>query len=68
MGKSVFFISSRAALGPTQPSTKRAPAEAVSPEVKRQRLEADHSTPSSDKVKNDGAMPPLLQKFSWRGA
>jgi hypothetical protein len=66
-GKKVFFITSREALGPTQSSIQRAPG-AVSPEVKRQRREADHSPPSSDKVKNGGAMPPLPHKFSWRGA
>jgi hypothetical protein len=30
--------------------------------------EADHSPPSSAKVKNGGAIPPLPHTSSWRGA
>jgi hypothetical protein len=41
---------------------------ALSLEGKRQGSEADHSPPSSAKVKNDGAIPPLSHMFSWRGA
>jgi hypothetical protein len=39
---------------------------ALSPEVKPQEREADHSPPSSAEVKNGGAIPPFLMS-SWRG-
>jgi hypothetical protein len=29
--------------------------------------DADHSSPSSAEVKNNGAMPPLPHTASWRG-
>jgi hypothetical protein len=35
------------------------------PEVKQPGFEGDHSTPSSAKVKNGGAIPPLPHKSSW---
>jgi hypothetical protein len=35
--------------------------------VKRQRREADHSSPTSAEVKNGTAIPPLHHKSSWRG-
>jgi hypothetical protein len=38
------------------------------PGVKRSGREADHSLPSSAKVKDGGAMPPLPHTSSWRGA
>jgi hypothetical protein len=40
----------------------------LSPEVKRQRREADHSTSSNDDVKNGGAIPPLPSTSAWSGA
>jgi hypothetical protein len=43
---------------------------ALSPEIKRPRHEADHSSPSSAEVKNDGAIspppPPHTHTASWR--
>jgi hypothetical protein len=36
--------------------------------VKRLGGEADHPLPSSDKVKNGGAIHPLPHTSSWRGA
>jgi hypothetical protein len=36
--------------------------------VKRTGREADHSSPSSAGVKNAGAIPPLPNTSSWRGA
>jgi hypothetical protein len=41
---------------------------AVSPEVKRQGREDDHSPPSSAEVKNAGAIPPFPHTSSWNGA
>jgi hypothetical protein len=40
---------------------------AVSPRVKRQEREADHSPPSSAEVKNTGAISLLRDKSSWHG-
>jgi hypothetical protein len=40
----------------------------VSPGVKWQGHEADHSPPSSAEVKNGGATPVLLNTSSWRRA
>jgi hypothetical protein len=42
-------MSSRPALGPTQPPIQQVP-DALSPGVKRQDSEADHSPPTSVKV------------------
>jgi hypothetical protein len=53
-----FSITSGPALGSTLPPTRRVPT-AVSPGIKWQGREADHSLPSSAKLKNDGAIPPL---------
>jgi hypothetical protein len=39
-----------------------------SPGVKRPGCEADHSSPSTAKVKNGGAVPPLRNTSSWRDA
>jgi hypothetical protein len=39
--------------------------EALSPGVKRQGREADHSPPSRAEVKNGGAVPPLSHMSSW---
>jgi hypothetical protein len=41
---------------------------ALSPAVKRPGGEVGHSPPSSAKVKNGGALPPLPNTSSWRGA
>jgi hypothetical protein len=41
---------------------------ALSPEVKRQRREADHSTPSIAEVKKVGAIPLLPHMSSWNSA
>jgi hypothetical protein len=45
---------SRSTLGPTQPSTQWVPG-ALSPGVKRQWREADHSPQTSAEVKKGGA-------------
>jgi hypothetical protein len=54
----LYATASRRALGPTQPPIQWAPG-ALSPGVKRQVREADHSFPSSAEVKNCGAVPPF---------
>jgi hypothetical protein len=46
------------ALRPTQPPIQWVPG-ALSPGIKRQGLEADHSSPTNAEVKNSGALPPL---------
>jgi hypothetical protein len=46
----LFSKSSRPDLGPTQPRIQRVP-EDLSPEIKRPGREADHSPPTSAKVK-----------------
>jgi hypothetical protein len=57
-----FSTASRPALWPTQPPIQWVPGT-LSPGVKRQGREADHSPPSSAEVKNDGATPPLPHVF-----
>jgi hypothetical protein len=47
---SLFFVLSRPALGPTQPPTQWVPGS-ISPGVKRQRREANHSPPISAEIK-----------------
>jgi hypothetical protein len=42
--------------------------DALSPGVKRQKREADHSSPSSAEVDNDGNITPLPDTSSWPGA
>jgi hypothetical protein len=64
---SLFSTASRPGLGSTQPPIQWLPG-ALSPGMKRPEHEADHSTPSSAEVKNDGDIPPLVHGFSWRGA
>jgi hypothetical protein len=59
-------ITSRLALGPTQPSIKWV-ARAAFPGIKRQGREADHSPPSSVEVKNGDALPPFPYTPSHRG-
>jgi hypothetical protein len=36
--------------------------------IKRPENETDHRSPSNAEVKNGGAIPPLLQIYSWRVA
>jgi hypothetical protein len=57
----LFSIASRLAnLRPTQPPIQWVPgAHCREGGVKRPRREADHSAPSSAKVQNAGAIPPL---------
>jgi hypothetical protein len=59
---SLFSIVSRLALGPTQPPIQWV-LGTLSPGVKRPGRQADHSPPSSAKVKNGGATPPLPHVF-----
>jgi hypothetical protein len=54
----LLFIASRPALGPTQRPIQR--VSGVPPlGVKWPEREADHSLPSSEDVKNGGAVPPF---------
>jgi hypothetical protein len=63
-GYKVFLLStaSRPALRPTQPPIKWVPG------TKRPLREPNHSSPASAKVKNFGAIPPLLHTYSRRDA
>jgi hypothetical protein len=63
----VSSTASRPALRPTQPPIQWVP-EALSPGVKRQERESDHSLPSSAEVKNGRPIPPLPYTSSGRGA
>jgi hypothetical protein len=62
-----FFYSQRTDLlwGPA--SYAMAAVGALSPWLKRRGLEADHSSPCSAEVNNDGALPPLPNMSSWHG-
>jgi hypothetical protein len=61
----LFSVKSRAALGPTQPPIQWLLVP-VSPGVKRHVSDSDHSSPSSYKVKNGGAIPPSPYFFmAW---
>jgi hypothetical protein len=64
-----FFFSTvfRPALGRTQPPSQWVLA-ALSPGLKRQVREADHSSPSIAEVRNDGSIPPLPYISSWHSA
>jgi hypothetical protein len=67
LGKDKIFLystASRPALGPTQPLIQWV-LGALSLGVKRKGRESDHSPPSSDEVKNGGAIPPLAHTPSW---
>jgi hypothetical protein len=60
-GSARFFSSPQHAdrlWGPPSPPIKWVPG-ALSPGVKQQGHEADHSPPSNAEVKNGGAIPPL---------
>jgi hypothetical protein len=63
---SLFSIISRWATGPIQPLVHLL-LEVVSSRVKRQKCEADHSPTSSAKVKNGGAIQPLVHMTSRHG-
>jgi hypothetical protein len=60
-----FSISSTPALGPTQSPTQWVPRD-LSPRVKRQGPETDHSPPNSAEVKNGSVHPlPPYVLMSW---
>jgi len=42
--------------------------EALSPEIKRPGREADHSLPTSTKIKNTWSYTSIPHTYSWRGA
>jgi hypothetical protein len=54
--------------GPTQPPIQWVRVGSFSEGVKPQEHIADHSPPSSAKVKNDEAVPPLPHSSSWYSA
>jgi hypothetical protein len=56
-------LPNRFTLGPTQPPIQLAPGS-ISLLVKLPERESDNSPASSAKVKNDGAIPPLLHASS----
>jgi hypothetical protein len=60
--KIIFSTASRPTLGLNQPP------RALSPGIKRAGYEADHSSPSTVEVKNDGAIPPLPHMSSGHSA
>jgi hypothetical protein len=62
-----FSIAPRLTLGRSQHPIQLVPA-ALSPGVKPQGREADHSPPSSAEVKKGGAMSPLHHTPSWHSA
>jgi hypothetical protein len=66
-GKRFFFTPERPDLL-WNPSSLSIGYRGCSPGGKRQGREADHPSPSSAEVKNDGAIPPLHHTSSWRGA
>jgi hypothetical protein len=65
-GMAIFFFSpvSRSVLGATHPPIQWV-HWAISPGVKRPGREADHSPPSSAKVKKGGAIHPLPHTSSY---
>jgi hypothetical protein len=63
----LFSTASRPTLGPTHPPIQWV-SGTLSPGVKRQRREADHSPASSAEVKKVAAIPSLPHMSSWRGA
>jgi hypothetical protein len=68
LGIFLFTITSRMALGPTQPTIQWVPG-APSLEVKWSGCETDHSSPSSSEVKNVWSYTFTLPKMpSWHGA
>jgi hypothetical protein len=63
----LLLTAYKPALGPIQPPIHWVPG-ALSPGVKRQGREADHSPPFSAEVKNGGAIPPIPHMSSGRRA
>jgi hypothetical protein len=63
----LFSTTRRPTLGPTQ-SPIQSVAGTLSPRVKRQGGEADHSPLSTAEVKKDGAIPKLFHISSWNSA
>jgi hypothetical protein len=69
-GRGIIFLFSttfRPALRPTRPPIQWVKGD-LSPGVKRQLHEAEHSPPSSAEVKNGEVIPPLLHTSSRGGA
>jgi hypothetical protein len=60
-------ITSRMSLRPIQPPIQWV-LGVLSPRIKRQEREADHSPPSGAEVKNDGDIISLPYTSSWRNA
>jgi hypothetical protein len=67
LGIILFTTSSRSALRPTQPPIHWVPG-ALSLGVRRPRREADHLSRSVPRSRMRGAIPPLPNTPSWRGA
>jgi hypothetical protein len=69
LGQQIFlsFKASRTTLGATQPHIQWVPG-ALSPGVKRQGRQVDHSPQYTVKVTNGGAILPLLHTSSRLGA
>jgi hypothetical protein len=69
-GRGTIFLSTimcGPALGSVQPPIEWVRG-GVSPGLKRQGREADHSPPCSAEVKNGSVIPSLPHTSSWRGA
>jgi hypothetical protein len=64
---SLYSTASTLAVAPTQPTIQWV-LGVLSLGIKQPRHEANHSCPSSAKVKNCGAIPPLPHTYSWCGA
>jgi hypothetical protein len=60
----MFSTVSRLSLEPTQPPIQWVLA-ILSTRVKKPGRESDHSPPSTAKVKNGGAIPPLTHTSLW---
>jgi hypothetical protein len=63
----LFYEASRQALGPTGPPIQWV-LKALSPVIKRQWREADHSPSSSAEVESGGTISPLPHMSSWYSA
>jgi hypothetical protein len=63
----LFSMSSRLALGTTQPPIQWVPGDLL-PGVKRLGHKADHSPPTSAEVKKRGSIQPLPHMSSWCSA
>jgi hypothetical protein len=66
-GAKIFPFSTAWCVVPIQSLIEWVP-RAHSPGTKRPGFEADHSSPSTADVKNDGAVPPLSRMSTWHGA